>query len=110
MDRHERKPKKDRFTDPDPDLLKHIQSLGLVGVEDYIAWCVEHGFGRRTDKDWRQRMKERAYAHRAVAEARLAQKKQERRKPEKVIEKIFSAELSEHDVTQPELKAVCRAC
>src|SRR5690349_17943316 len=105
-----RKPKQDRTCDPDPDLLEHIQSLGLSTVEDYLGWCARHGFSRRTDKHWRVRMKERNYAHRAVADARLVQKKQELRRPEKVIDKIFGGELSEGDVTEPLLKAMCRAC
>src|SRR5581483_10661205 len=110
MDRHDRKPKKDRTSEPDPDLMKHIQSLGLISVEDYISWCAQHGFSRRTEKHWRVRLNERAYAHRAVADARLAQKKKEARKPEKIIEKIFTGEIRESDVSQPHLKAVCRAC
>ena len=110
MDRQERKPRKDHTDEPDPDLLTHIQSLGLLCVEDYISWCAQHGFSRRTDKHWRPRLKERAYAHRAIADARLAQKKKELRKPEKIIERIFNGELHENDVTQPHLKAVCRAC
>ena len=109
MDRHDRKPKKDRASEADPDLLAHIQTLGLVAIEDYISWCAQHGFSRRTDKHWRQRLKERAYAHRAIADARLAQKKQELRQPEKILERIFNGKLHEEDVTQPDWKAVCRA-
>lgn len=75
MDRHDRKPKKDRTDEPDADLLTHIQSLGLATVEDYIGWCARFGFSRRTNKHWRLRLKERSFAHRAIAEARLAQKK-----------------------------------
>jgi hypothetical protein len=70
MGRHDRKPKKDRTDEPDPELLTHIRSLGLVAVEDYISWCAQHGFSRRTDKHWRQRLKERVYANRAIADAR----------------------------------------
>ncbi|HEV3263202.1 MAG TPA: hypothetical protein VG013_40580 [Gemmataceae bacterium] len=110
IDRHDRKPKKDRNNEPDPALLTHIRSLGLSTVEDYLGWCAQHGFSRRTDKHWRQRLKERSYANRAIADARLAQKKQELRQPEKVIERIFNGELQEDHVTQPHLKAVCRAC
>jgi hypothetical protein len=72
MDRNDRKPQKDRNREPDPDLLAHVQSLGLVAVEGYISWCAQHGFSRRTDKHWRQRLKERTYANRAIANARLA--------------------------------------
>jgi hypothetical protein len=109
MDRHEHKPKKDRAEDPEPDLLAHIQSLGLSTVEDYIDWCARHKFSRRTDKHWRMRLKERAFANNAVAVARLAQKKQESRRPEKFIERIFKAEITEDKVTEPDLKAICRA-
>src|ERR1700741_1556367 len=90
-----RKPKKDRRDEPDPDLMAHIQSLGLLTVEDYLGWCARHGFSRRTDKHWRVRLKERSYANRAIAEARLAQKKQEIRRPEKIIERIFNGDLHE---------------
>jgi hypothetical protein len=105
-----RKPKKDRADEPDPDLLAHIKTLGLNCVEDYIAWCARHGFSRRTEKHWRVRLKERSYAHRSIADARLAQKKQENRRPEKVIERIFKGELPENQITAPHLKAVFRAC
>jgi hypothetical protein len=105
-----RKPKKDPTDQADPDLRAHISSLGLTSVEDYIAWCARHGFSRRTDKHWRVRLKERSYANRAIADARLARKKQEIRRPEKVIEQIFSGKLQEDQVTEPHLKAVCRAC
>jgi hypothetical protein len=110
MDRHDRKPKKDCTDEPDPDLLMHIRSLGLSTVQDYLGWCAQHGFSRRTNKHWRLRLKERSYANRASAEARLAQKKQEVRKPEKIIERIFNDDLQEAEITQPHLKAVCRAC
>lgn len=66
-----RKLKKDRTDEPDPDLLTHIHSLGLSTVEDYLGWCARHGFSRRTDKHWRVRLKERSYANRASADARL---------------------------------------
>src|ERR1700751_1683915 len=110
MDRNDRKPKKDRTDEADPDLLTHIRSPGLSNVEGYVAWCADHEFSRRTDKHWRVRLKERSYAHRAIADARLAQKRQERKRAEKVIERIFHGELDENQVTEPHLKAVCRAC
>jgi hypothetical protein len=105
-----RKSKKSRTDAPDPDLVAHVRSLGLSSVEEYRAWCARHGFSRRTDKRWRARLKEVSYAHRAIAEARLAQKKQELRRPEQVIERIFRGELDEEQVTEPQLKVVCRAC
>ncbi len=109
MNRTGWKPKKDRTDKPDPGLLKHIQSLGLSTVEEYLGWCSQNGFGRRTDKHSRLRLKEQSYAHRAVADARLAQKKQELRQPEQVIERIWSGELQEVQCTEPHWKSVCRA-
>jgi hypothetical protein len=105
-----RKLKKDRSDEPDPDLLGHMRSLGFLEVDDYISWCVQHGFSRRTPKHWRQRLKERTYANRAIADAHLARKKQELKKPEKIIERIFRGQLHKNQMTQPHLKAVCRAC
>src|SRR5437016_3757804 len=105
-----RKPKKDRTDAPDPDLVAHSTSLGLNNVEEYVAWCVRRGFSRRTDKHWRAPLKERSYAHRAIADARLARRKQENRRPEKVIERIFNGELDASGITAPHLKAVYRAC
>jgi hypothetical protein len=57
MDRHDRKPKQNRAAEPDPALLAHIRSVGLANVEDYLGWCAEHGFSRRTDKHWRRNVK-----------------------------------------------------
>jgi hypothetical protein len=105
-----RKPKQAVGEELDPDLLTHIRSLGLNSIAEYVAWCAQHGFSRRTAKHWRMRLKERAFANRAIANARLTQKKQEIRKPEKIIERIFNGELHEEDVTQAHFKAVCRAC
>src|SRR5690348_2267317 len=97
---HETRKPKQVSEQADPDLLAHIRSLGLQTVAEYLGWCAQNGFSRRTAKHWRVRMKERAFASRAVAEARLAQKKQEVKKPEQIIERIFSGDLSEKDVTQ----------
>jgi hypothetical protein len=105
-------PSQNRVTasdEPDPDLLKHIESLGLKTIDQYVEWCTCHGFSRRTKKNWKERLKERAFVTRALADARLAQHKLEVRKPEKVIKRIFANELREDDVTQPYLKAICRA-
>lgn len=111
MARTNRIPKLKLFTDdqPDAELLAHVGSLGLVTVAEYVAWCARNGFSRRTAKTWRQRLKERAFFVRAVADARLAQKKKELRSPSRIIDSIFRGEVSEQEVTQPHLKAIWRA-
>ncbi len=108
--RSPRKPRTQRTEEPDPQLLAHIQSLGLATVDDYLAWCARHGFGRRAQKHWRLREGERAFARRATADARLARKKQEQRNPAKIVDRIFRGELREADVTELHWKAVCQAC
>jgi hypothetical protein len=102
-----RKPKREAEA-PDPGLLAHIAALGLTNVEDYVAWCVRHGFSRRTGKNSRQRLKERAFATAAAADRRLAQQKRETRSPEKTITSILRGQLEEGAVTQPYLKAISR--
>jgi hypothetical protein len=109
MDRNGRKPKQDRTSGPDPDLLTHIRSLGLSNVEEYSAWCAQNGFGRRTHKHRRLQLKVRSDANRAVAEAGRVLKKLELRHPEKVVERIFDGDLEEDHFTQYHLKAICRA-
>ncbi len=94
---------------PDRDLLNHIHGLRLETVEQYRDWCARNGFSKKLSKHWRVRTKERAFANRAAADARLTQKKHELRRPEAVIEQIFKGKLPEERVTQPHLEALCQA-
>jgi hypothetical protein len=66
------RPRKKETDESDPALLAHVRSLGLDTVEEYVAWCVRHGFSRRTTKTAPQRAKEHSFATRAAADARLA--------------------------------------
>jgi len=93
----------------DRELIRHIRSLGLKTVEQYRRWCADNGFGRGLRKHWKVRARERFHATRLAAEARLSQKKRERRKPDEVIRRICRGEVRENDVTQPQLRAICRA-
>ena len=102
-------PEPNQLTDGDPEFRKHLESLGHSSVQQYQRWCESNGFSRRTNKHWRERCKERSFATRAAADARLAQKKSEVRKPDQAIQSIFRGELVEKHVTQPHLKEICRA-
>src|SRR5262249_50727373 len=95
---------------PDPALLAHVAGLGLKTVDEYADWCARNGFSRRTDKTARQRLKERVFATRSAATDRLTRTKQQLRNPQKAIEAVVRGELEEGQVTQPYLKAICRAC
>jgi hypothetical protein len=78
-------------------------------VNEYRRWCAENGFGRGLQKHWRQRCRERAHVTRRIAETRRLQKKQERRRPGRVIHEICRGRLGEDDVTQVELRLLCAA-
>jgi hypothetical protein len=93
----------------DPDLRSHIESLGLRSEGEYTAWCREHGFSPRTTKHWKERLRERTFVTRAAADARLARKKNETRRPEKLVESIFRGEVQTGDITHPALQIVCEA-
>ena len=92
----------------DLDLQSHLVALGLKSLEEYTSWCARHGFSVRVDKSWRDRCRERYFAARDGIRDRLARKKRELRKPGRVIERIFSGELSEQDLTQPHLALVAK--
>jgi hypothetical protein len=95
--------------EPDRELMRHIRALGLKSVDAYRQWCVDNGFGRGLHKHWKVRAREQFHATRIVAESRRSQKKRERRKPAEVIRGICEGTVREADVTQPQLRAICRA-
>lgn len=104
-----KKAKQDSAAEADPALLRHIESLHLGSVAEYLDWCSQHGFSRRIAKHWRQRLAERSFAHRAVAAARLMQKRREKRQPRRVLEQVLAGELAEHELTQAYLRAIFAA-
>ena len=87
----------------DPELQSHLNVLGLNSVEEYGTWCARNGFSVRIDKHWRGRCKERYFAAQDAIKDRLARKKAEKRKPRRIIQRIFDGELDEPDLTQPHL-------
>lgn len=91
----------------DPDLLAHIQCLGLRSVEDYRRWCDRNGFDRKLNKNWRQQSRERSFAQETIVKGRLGQKKRESRKLNEVLLDICSGHVKEGDVTLPFLKRLC---
>ena len=47
----------------------HVRALGLANVEEYRAWCQEHGFEIKAEKSWRQEREELRFAERLEKEA-----------------------------------------
>src|SRR5690606_19120642 len=92
----------------DPELLKHIHDLGLRTPEDYRSWCAKHGFSQKLNKHPKFRLKERSFAHRALAEKSLAQKKRETRHGLDVFLEICHGTISDRDLTQSNLQRLAR--
>lgn len=55
---------------PNEDLKRHLEDLGLASVEAYRAWCRQNGFATSVNKDWRERAKERQTAEKLKAEGK----------------------------------------
>lgn len=87
---------------------EHIAALGLKSVADYRLWCRDHGFGRRLDKDWRQRCREREVAAAPQIQQRIKQRRNESRKCGDTIRAICSGTLTSDDVTTPGFKRLAR--
>jgi hypothetical protein len=109
MDRQIRKAKREACNGPDAGLRAHLSALRLGSIDAYREWCVRNGFSRRTHKHPRQRQAELEFATRAEADARLARKKCELRRPAEVIDEIFRGEFPDAHATQPYLSAIFRA-
>jgi len=87
----------------------HIRGLGLHSVDDYQGWCADNGFSRRLNKTDRELLKERAFHLRSHAEARLARKRAETRRPDKIVTAILTGDIDHDSITQPALQGLCRA-
>ena len=93
----------------DSEFALHLEALGLNSVEEYTDWCARHGFSTRLDKHWRQRCKERYFAAQNEIKDRLIRKKQEKRKPRRIIARIFDGDVEEADLTQPHFVLIHQA-
>ena len=101
-----RKKQKAHIAEQDRELLHHIQSLGLVTVEEYQDWCVDHGFSRRLKKHSRQRRRERECSDAIVAWDRLSRRKREKHVGA-IVGEICQGHLQEQDVGPEHLKRLC---
>jgi hypothetical protein len=81
----------------------------LPDADAYRHWCEGHGFSPRLHKSWRERLKERSFAGRDVAAARIARTRLESRKGAPLLAAIFRGEMTAADFTQPQFVAICQA-
>ena len=56
-------------------LKRHVEALGLAGVEEYRLWCCEHGLGEDLEKSVRQRRRELELTERLKVDRRLDEKR-----------------------------------
>jgi hypothetical protein len=84
-------------------LESHLTHLRINSISDYKAWCKEHGFSQGLNKSWAQFQRERLVPKREAAERALVESRKEK-KPRKIIEKIFSGEVTH--VKRPALNTI----
>ena len=93
--------------DPEEELRRHIQALGLQSVEEYRSWCAQHGFTRKLAKGPTARGRELAVVQqqRATRHAtQQARKQREFRHAADVARGICDGGLAESDVSSVHLQ------
>lgn len=91
---------------PTEVLLDHMRRIDAATVEEYLAWCGEHGFSRRLDKGWGALKKERE----EVAARRVRASFAQARKFSKPIDALTSAlagELEPGELRAGDLRTAC---
>ncbi|MCA9017980.1 MAG: hypothetical protein KDA77_21835, partial [Planctomycetaceae bacterium] len=92
----------------DPDLLQHIQLLGLETVKEYRQWCVQNGFQNHIRKRRLRRRQECFHYREMLAESRLKQKKRERSSIVEKLSVVCSENVNHDSLTDPLLKRIER--
>ena len=80
---------------------------GLKNDQNYKAWCRQHGFSGRLYKDWRQQQRERLFASREIAAARLEELRKKAKSPETIVD-TFTGRLPLVEAHSPLLLAIRR--
>lgn len=85
---------------------KHIETLGLESVEDYLRWCVDNGFKSSIEKTSRDCQEERRASKSQEAWAREVGRIH--RNPKKFIERACAGELDADAIRRPVWAHICR--
>lgn len=88
-------------------LLAHVWRLECRTVDDYFAWCGQHGFRADKKKSWFDMRQEWAYQRQRTAVEHLKQSRKSR-KPMEVIGALCSEEIGLDDIKSVRLHEVCR--
>jgi len=90
----------------DKELMRHIHKLGLLSVDDYVAWCSEQGLSTGTNKSQAQRKKECDLAVRLQSDVVLAQMKNHTRRPQDTLQALYEGTLRSGELNRPYLKKI----
>jgi hypothetical protein len=72
---------------------RHLQAIGFPTLEEYQAWCRQHGFSPTLNKSPDQRHHELRTRERVRGQQALTEARRRTRRPSETIQAIFSGEL-----------------
>ncbi|MFI4852333.1 MAG: PcfJ domain-containing protein [Gimesia chilikensis] len=92
----------------DPELIAHLQCLGLKTLGEYRQWCVENGFRTSLRKRRFQRREELLYFRRQMAVNCLRQRKQEQRSILDKLDAVCSVDAEIRSIPNPTLRNILK--
>jgi hypothetical protein len=84
-----------------------MRLLGIASAEEYVAWCVEHGFAKGLNKRSQALRKERDEVRRRAADARIAATR-EIDDPASALELAIDGTLDCDSIGRPDLRLACK--
>jgi len=93
-------------SDANAELLAHVAAVGLSSVDEYRAWCGEHGLGAGLNKSRAQRKREVQTAEQLRADAALLGARRMTSKPKHTLRRIHEGEFTRDDMPTSLLGAV----
>jgi hypothetical protein len=86
---------------------KHIQALGLASSDEYVLWCVDHGFGSSVEKRAAELDEEMRTHRRELLRAKEIAGLQ--RNPRRLFERACAGELRAEEIARPGWREFCRS-
>ena len=88
-------------------MRKHLRALGKASIDDYLAWCRDHGFSASAEKAHQELYEEREAFRRDQKRGKSQAKIH--RNPKQFIEKACAGAIHPDEVTRPVWHEVCRS-